>query len=125
MKFNKLLIVFLSFIIFSLAFIPSSSAFAQQNKICTCITSEPAPQPRQSHRSSGNFSTQGCADNLLWTTEPGPVFDVKEDKSLGTDPTIFSSMTTNVIKPNPNKRDLYIANPKNANSNFTVCTINN
>ena len=122
MKFNQLLTAIFSFTALSVVMQPPAPAFAQST--CACVTSESRPQAGQTARSSGNFSTQGCAASLRWTAPTPIVFDVKQDVSGGTDPTPFSGLTNDVVTVNPNQRSLYIANPRNAGGNFTVCAIN-
>ncbi|MCC5643149.1 hypothetical protein LC607_09380 [Nostoc sp. CHAB 5824] len=122
MKFNQLLTAIFSFTAFSVMMQPPAPVFAQST--CACVTSESRPQSGQRNRSSGNFSTQGCAASLKWTAPIPIVFDVKQDVSGGSDPTPFSGLTNDVVTVNPNQRSLYIANPKNANASFTVCALN-
>jgi hypothetical protein len=121
MKFNQLVAAIFSFTALSVVMQPPP-AFAQST--CACVTSESRPQSGQRNRSSGNFSTQGCAASLRWTAPVPIVFDVKQDRSGRSDPTPFSGLTNGVVTVNPNQRSLYIANPKNATGNFTVCAIN-
>jgi len=98
------------------------------------ITSAPTPLDGQNARSSGNFSNQVPPANTvsyLWVVldvngmdvKPDVTFDVKRDRSLASDPTIFSGLkygdTTRA--PLPESRSWYIANPKGAgNQNFLV-----
>lgn len=88
---------------------------------CASVTSEPQPQSGQDHRSSGNFSTEGCGGTQLrWTCPEGIEFDVMKDVSLGQDPTIFSHVSNGEVTSMYQDRSLYIANPTGASSNFTV-----
>ncbi|MBC6433927.1 DeoR family transcriptional regulator [Nostoc sp. HG1] len=123
MKFNQLLTAIFSFTALSVVVQPSTPAFAQSPP-CACITSEAQPQAGQDARSSGNFSTQGCNANLKVSVPSPIVFDIKEDVSGGFDPTPFPGLTNDVVIVNPNQRSLYIANPRNAGGNFTVCVVN-
>jgi hypothetical protein len=94
------------------------------------VTSSPAPQDGQKHRSSGNFSTQTIPDGtsyLLWNVLNADGsqnltihFDVMEDVSVGLDPTIYSNCYTGKQDAPKEYRSLYIANPKNATDNFIV-----
>ncbi|MEH2180485.1 DeoR family transcriptional regulator [Nostoc sp.] len=125
MKFNQLLTAIFSFTALSAAIQPPIPVLAQSPpNTCACITSEAAPQAGQKARSSGNFSTQGCAANLRWSVPTPIVFDVAKDVSGGSDPTLYPGVTNDVVTVNPNERSLYIANPRNAPGNFTVCAIN-
>lgn len=93
------------------------------------VRSEGQPQNGQKHRSSGNFSTQNAVsgfNKFCWvvsnTNVPNSVkFDVKQDKSFGSDPTKYSNVVNGSVTTTTEKRSLYIANPKGANSgDFTV-----
>ena len=94
------------------------------------VISEPKPQSGQTHRSSGDFSTDIMPDNTVawkWVVKnhPNPDairFNVKQDV-VGHDPTWFKDVyngmqiNTNIKK----ERKLYIADPSHAGeSNFTV-----
>ncbi len=88
------------------------------------ITSEGQPQHGQSHRSSGNFSTQVSKPprQLQWfVTDNGQSsqikFDVMEDKSLAPDPTIFKGISNGAVTAYYSSRSLYIANPSNTGGN--------
>jgi hypothetical protein len=122
MKFNQLLTAIFSFTALSVVMQPPTPAFAQST--CACVTSEPRPQSGQRNRSSGNFSTQGCSSSLRWSSPPGITYDIKQDRSRRSDPTRLFGLTNGVRTGNPNERSLYIANPRNASSNFRVCAIN-
>jgi len=88
---------------------------------CATITSDPNPQKGQTHRSSDNFSTDGCGSvSIRWSCPDGIIFDVMEDVSLRTDPVIHASLTNGSVTPNDHSRSLYIANPRNAAGNFVV-----
>jgi hypothetical protein len=84
------------------------------------ITSLGKPQPGQKHRSSGNFSTQGVPggfSKFYWevsgTQQPDSVkFDVKRDKSGGTDPVIYPNLKNKSVTDIQQIRSLYIADPK-------------
>ena len=88
---------------------------------CASVTSEPQPQKGQSHRSSGNFSTEECSGNKLqWSCPPGISFDVMQDKSAAHDPTIFEGVTNGTVTDMYQARSLYVANPRHASANFEV-----
>jgi len=89
------------------------------NPIAT-VTSEGQPQHGQSHRSSGNFSTQTSSPpaQLQWfVTDNGQsgsiTFDVMEDRSRLPDPTVFSGLKNGSVTAYYSSRGLYIANPAN------------
>lgn len=102
---------------------PNTSALAQELSTCACVTSEAQPQRGQKHRSSGNFSTQGCTTSIQWSLPANIKIDIKEDISGGRDPN-FYSLSNGAIKQNLNKRDIYIANPQGAQKSFEVCALN-
>jgi hypothetical protein len=91
------------------------------------ITSDSKPQQGQSHRSSGDFSTEdvpGGFSKFYWeisgvTVPDGISFDVKKDK-VGRDHTPFENLTNGSITEIEQDRQLYIANPKGASSSFLV-----
>lgn len=91
------------------------------------VTSEPQPQKGQKHRSSGDFSTDGVPNGyskLYWEVSGVPVpkgisFDVNKDKT-GTDPVIFRNLTDGSVTGVFEDRQLYIANPRGANTSFLV-----
>lgn len=88
---------------------------------CASVTSEPNPQHGQKHRSSGNFSTEGCSgDKIQFSSPEGVVYDIMEDKSLAPDPTIYKDVTNGTIVEKVSSRSLYVANPKHASGNFVV-----
>lgn len=88
---------------------------------CASITSEPNPQGGQSHRSSDNFSTAGCGSvSIRWSSPEGITYDVMQDVSGGTDPVIHHGLTNGSVTSNNQSRSLYIANPRNASSDFLV-----
>lgn len=92
------------------------------------VRSGKEPQPGQKNRSSGNFSTENLPAGtkyLKWEVIGGGdpdfiSFNVMEDKSAATDPTHFSGVLSGNRTSVISKRSLYIANPKNATSEFTV-----
>jgi hypothetical protein len=93
------------------------------------VTSSAQPQSGQKNRSSGDFSTEGVPggySKFLWKISGSGVnptaiqFDVMKDKSAGIDPTIFSNLTDGSVTDIYQDRQLYIANPKGATSNFIV-----
>ncbi len=95
------------------------------------VLSEPTPQPKQKHRSSGNFSTDGLPSECKFIkfavkNNPNPdaiTFDVKHDISAGIDTTWWKDVN-NGYRSNENVkacRTLYIANPAGADGKpFTV-----
>ncbi|MEH1849763.1 MAG: hypothetical protein V7L25_33505 [Nostoc sp.] len=126
MKFNQLLTATYSFTALSVVMQLPTPAFAQNPpNTCACVTSGATPQPGQKERSSGNFSTQGCASTLIVTAPGATSFDIKYDISGGPDGPALTNQTNNSIFLNPNARNLYIANPKSAPSgNITICFVN-
>jgi hypothetical protein len=99
----------------------TSPSSAQTSRLCTCVQSEAQPQNGQKARSSGNFSTQGCSTTLSWLLPTGISVDIKQDVSGGKDPTHFRRVQSGTRTRNPNKRSLYIANPRGARAGFRVC----
>ena len=99
-----------------------------KESLLSSVVSLPHPQSGQKHRSSGNFSTDNADPKAKFfiikvTNNPNADdvnFDVMEDKSGATDPTIWRGMYSGNKVAVERKRDLYIANPKNAKENFTV-----
>lgn len=96
------------------------------------IESQPSPLEGQKHRSSINFTTEQFDEkcSLLFsayynygkTTQEralNVVYDIKADKT-GIDPTYLSDVTFGECHQNTHHRNLYIANPKNAEEKFTV-----
>jgi hypothetical protein len=100
----------------------TSPSSAQTGKPCACVQSEAQPQNGQKARSSGNFSTQGCSTTLSWVVPTGISVDIKQDVSGGKDPTHFRVQSGTRTR-NPNKRSLYIANPRGARAGFRVCAV--
>ncbi|OAB41433.1 DeoR family transcriptional regulator [Paenibacillus glacialis] len=99
------------------------------NELVASIRSEKSPLSGQSHRSSGNFSTEVLptgTKRLLWEVVGGGVdpyditFDVKKDVSGGSDPTELSGVISGNTSKVINARSLYIANPSGAQSSFIV-----
>ena len=117
------LMVLTTLTVVGVVMLPNTSALAQTVSTCACITSEAQPQNGQKARSSGNFSTQGCTTTIQWSLPGGIKVDIKEDISGGKDPTLFN-VSNEAKKQNPNKRDIYIANPKGAQKSFEVCALN-
>ena len=84
------------------------------------VSSEPGPQPHQSHQSSDNFSTVGLEGNyLVWTCPDGISFDIWIDKT-GKDGVFQSGVSNGSITPSTSSSKLYIANPKGATQKFTI-----
>lgn len=83
-----------------------------------------APEHGQSHRSGPNFQllrddNQFIQINCL----AGVVFDIKQDKSLATDPTIVANATNGTALSGTDFKtgnNYYIANPKHASDTFVV-----
>lgn len=98
--------------------LPIGSASADT---CACVTSGSQPLKGQTNRSSGNFSTQGCSFDLRWTAPNNVSFKVMQDISGGFDPVKLRNVNNGSKTRNPDKRSLYIANPKGASDSFTVC----
>lgn len=99
--------------------------------LMACVVFDPASQPGQEHRSSGNFSTDSMPDGTTafkWEIKnrPGPSsvrFDVKQDVGRGKDHTWFTDVTNDEETQNRLERcrSLYVANPQGAGSaDFTV-----
>ena len=97
--------------------------------LIAAVQSEPQPQKGQKHRSSGDFSTDNAdssATGLLFKiNKSNPKwnsihFDVKEDKSGGKDPVIYTDVYSGNREPVVRERTLYIADPEGADTDFTV-----
>ena len=90
------------------------------------VHSDPDHQTGQSHRSSENFSTESLEDwgNIQWTVEGGGggdvSFDVWIDISGGKDKHPLSGVKNGSVTKFVQSRKLYIANPKNADTEFKV-----
>lgn len=94
------------------------------------IVSEPNPQSGQKNRSSGNFSldsAKGKQVRVLIRNANGKEADISckvmRDKNNDTDPTIWSNVKNGSLLTVPTdyySNNLYIANPNDANSNFTI-----
>ncbi len=96
------------------------------------ITSEKQPQKGQDHRSSNNFTTEqfGKDSSLVFRTyydygtgdqkvATDITYDIKVDKT-GKDTTYLSDVRFGECKKNTDNRNLYIADPQNAEKEFTV-----
>ena len=96
------------------------------------IKSEKSEQSGQKHRSSNNFTTadfpQSATLNFLvyyrygqidQVNAPNVLFDIKVDKT-GHDPTYLHNVKSGDSHKNTRHRNLYIANPRNAEEAFTV-----
>ena len=57
--------------------------------------------------------------SLLWHCPDGISFDVKNDRT-GHDPVKFKNVKNGTVTDYTDDRNLYIADPKNANVDFTV-----
>lgn len=98
--------------------------------LISSVTSSPTPQPGQSSRSSGNFSTDTLPANTInfqWeitpfgSDDPNSIsFIVAQDVSGGNDPTIFSGVVNGKYTDVYENRSLYIAKPNGATANFVV-----
>lgn len=96
--------------------------------LLTTVTSEPTPQEGQNERSSGNFSTEGAPSDstIIWVVGDNDhadtiSFDVKEDKTLASDPVIWPGVFSCSQNRYESSRSFYIANPAGAGvNNFTV-----
>ncbi len=93
---------------------------------------EKQPQKGQNERSSNNFTTADFGEDARLTFKAyydygmptqreatDIVFDVKADKT-GKDPIYLDNIQSGHVADNTHHRNLYIANPKNAESSFTV-----
>lgn len=93
-------------------------------KIIASATSSTRPLPGQDHRSGPNFSVMSNSATIrLSCTNPGAVFDIKEDIPMAVDPTPISGASNqSVITGNKlsTGKNYYIANPKNATEDFCV-----
>jgi 1-phosphatidylinositol phosphodiesterase len=96
------------------------------------ILSESRPLKGQKNRSSNNFTTADFPEDTSLTFRAyydygtpkqseakGIEFDVKVDKT-GYDPTYLNRIHSGHVADNTRDRNLYIANPSNADSSFTV-----
>ena len=89
---------------------------------CASITSSPTPKPGQTHRSSDNFATSICGGHISWSCPDGITFDVMVDMKLSPDYIVHRDVTNGAVTSNPilESAFLYIANPRNAPSDFLV-----
>ena len=88
------------------------------------IKSQAEPLSGQKNRSSDNYDFRYMekGKKLIWNCPENISFNVMEDK-VGTDPVTFSNVKNNVITDFPSdsaSNGLYIANPKNAESEFEI-----
>ncbi|MFI8617095.1 hypothetical protein [Acidovorax sp. Leaf78] len=87
-------------------------------------TSLPKPESGQSHRSGPNFTLISDDGGPITLSLPsGIVFDIKQDISLKEDPTPVKDATNGTVVPGgklTTGKNYYIANPRNATSNFSV-----
>ena len=96
------------------------------------ITSEKQKQKGQTERSSNNFTTADFSAKARLTFKAyydygmptqveakDIVFDIKVDKT-GKDPVYLNNIRSGHVAENTHHRNLYIANPENAKSSFTV-----
>ena len=97
-------------------------------KLIAAVESDPHPRPGQKHRSSVNFSTDRAdkkAMYFIFRIDDGNPrwevisFDVMEDKR-GADPVVYKNVFSGNKVAVVSERSLYIANPKNADGDFTV-----
>ena len=89
------------------------------------INSQANPLSGQKNRSSKNydFNKLKTGMKLLWSCPANISFDVMEDRSLSSDPITFSNIKNGSLTDFPSEsaaNGLYIANPKNASSEFTI-----
>lgn len=93
----------------------------QKDEIKRTVVSEKGPQKGQKHRSSDDFSTKGMkSGKILWTCDDDDItFDVNINKS-GTDGVFATALYNNAITDFISSDKLYIANPKNAEKDFTI-----
>lgn len=101
----------------------------QDGVLIATVRSEGQPQQGQNHRSSGNFSTEKAIEGFskyCWvisdTKEPNSIkFNVKRDKSAGTDPVEYTDLTNGSVTEIKQERSMYIADPKGTyGGDFTV-----
>lgn len=96
------------------------------------IISEKQHQKGQNERSSNNFTTADFSKEASLTFRAyydygmptqseakDIIFDIKVDKT-GKDPIYLDNIHSGKVAENTHHRNLYIANPQNANGSFTV-----
>lgn len=88
------------------------------------MVSSPQKLPGQKHRSSNNFSiippSPLLYNGIRWEGPKGVSFSVKTDESMSSDPTVFKDIGFKTITKLESRLNFYIADPKNASSNFVV-----
>jgi hypothetical protein len=93
------------------------------------VISNPQPSKGQQHRSSANFSTESMPAGTQYVSftvdgsgnDDGVFFDVMEDISMHSDPTIYYNQSNGSRSSNVTKySSLYIANPQGAKKDFEV-----
>ncbi|WP_380705346.1 binary toxin-like calcium binding domain-containing protein [Salinithrix halophila] len=99
----------------------------EKQTLVATVTSGSEPQKGQNSRSSGNFSIDSLpagTKKLKWVVEGEGAssikYTVKEDKSSANDNVFWESLTNGIETNIKKSRSLYIADPKNATSNFKV-----
>ncbi|MED3804412.1 DeoR family transcriptional regulator [Lysinibacillus xylanilyticus] len=97
-------------------------------KTIATVISLDKPQPGQTWRSSGDFSTLNLpagTKNLYWKIADGTPnqesikFDVAID-NRGNDQTVFTNVQDGMYTQVVSNGYLYIGNPRNASSEFTI-----
>ena len=92
--------------------------------VIASVVSAPKPLPGQNNRSSQNFQLVSNDGNQITAGCPGGiVFNIMKDVSWGTDPVVVEDATNETVIPGgklDTGTNYYIANPKNASSNFNV-----
>lgn len=93
------------------------------------VISQAKPQDGQKNRSSVNFSTQSIPTGTKYlsfevtgtTNNDAVFFNVMEDKTAASDPTIYHNVSNGYRTNNVQKySSLYIANPEGASNEFEV-----
>ncbi|MBG9832112.1 MULTISPECIES: hypothetical protein [Bacillus cereus group] len=98
--------------------------------IVAYVDSEANHQKGQKHRSSENFNVikqnpigttgiQVCITSSAKSDDDLITFDIMRDKK-GTDPVLYENVHDGRILPDVSFENCYVANPKGANSEFTV-----
>lgn len=96
--------------------------------LLTSITSSAGPQEDEENRSSGNFSTENAPSDtkgLIWKVIPNDSnispkdikFNVMQDKSFASDPTIWSGLSNDSETGYSSSRSYYISNPSGSGAN--------
>lgn len=87
------------------------------------MISSPRKRDGQKHRSSDNFSMlppKEFYNGIRWEVAGNISFNVKEDLGVITDPIHYKNIVAGKVTSIEEKENFYIADPKNASSNFVV-----